>query len=514
MLERPGVWQNLVLGAKRPLEKTKVFLERSGGKIRKLKFREEINRQDYEPLAKILSGHVGDIRSFTFLWPPREFVSELEGQFDSIQELVQEPTDFNRRFDTPPQPPDFGLKATRGTLRKIVNSHGESTFVPPDTRSILALPLTATSSATPNDEGEDDITEKSFKRPYIPEIANLTHFEKIKGHIYSPGGSLIPLAFNMPNLVTLVLHQVRVIGMFPIDIEGRIQLDQLVNLSLAHSRFHDHGGALREFFDRVEMPNLLHLDLCDVIFDLPSLCLSPGILPALQNLRSLDMGGSSPSQGQILDALKHMPQLQFLNVSQCLIGDTFLEAITKDHKSGRGQRKAEELLPNLIALSIAITDISSLALRDFAVSRLPKVGKPLLSQPAPSQAGGGSAFRPSSSRLSTPQSSIPVANVVSTSQVLSTKSITPAQKSSGPYLKWLCLDHCEKIDSQLVAYLRTKMPFVSFATNKAVEERMRGKGKYAWDLDYYDSCVMEEEKGKCRLEPIPGTSLIANTARS
>jgi hypothetical protein len=269
-------------------------------------------------------------------------------------------------------------------------------------------------------------------------------------------------------------------------------------------------GAIVDFFTHVTTPNLLHLDLwaCKRR-DYESLWSAPGLLPCLPNLLSLDIGKTVFSEAELLDALKLMPSLRFLNVSFTPLGDSFLEAITRGRKPRTDEENVQELLPNLVALSIAGLEITSLALRDFAVSRLPKPLKPQSLQPK--MAPRGSAFRPSSSAAlqpSSPSGSQAVSPILNPS--IATQRPSGGRSRQSPpraYLKWLCLDMCEKIAPQLVEYLRTKMSFVSSGT-QLVEDRVRAKGRHDWKLDYYDSCATADPKSRCILVPIPGESSI------
>jgi hypothetical protein len=154
-------------------------------------------------------------------------------------------------------------------------------------------------------------------------------------------------------------------------------------------------------------------------------------------------------------------------------------------------------------LSIAALDITSLALRDFAISRLPNHAKTSANRPTQAQALKSSAFRPSSSIAELAMSAS--RPVVTPSPRPANRDLKPNKATSTRRLRWLCLDHCETIDPQLVEYLRTKIPFVS-AGKVRNEDRIRGKGQFHWDLEYYDSCIADDPKVRCKLVAIPGQS--------
>jgi hypothetical protein len=354
------------------------------------------------------------------------------------------------------------------------------------------------------------------------------------GELKSAEASLVQLVKCTPELVHLALDNVSHSSTgLPLGQIGST-LDRLENFSVSSTpnEAPDSSNVIRDFFDKVSTPRLLHLSVWRYTQNLPSLFLSPGLAPCLSRLQSLDLGHATLEEAALLDQLKHMTRLRFLNVSCTALGDTFLGAITLE---GRGK----DLLPNLVALSMAALDVTSLALRDFAISRLPKSAKTYLTQPTQREVTRSSTFRPSSS-TSNPSGQIatttyltqpttcltqPTQREVTRSSALRPSSSTPnpsgqvsptpassavinpntrsSQGATKRYLKWLCLDHCETIDHQLVEYLRTKIPFVS-AGKVRNEERIRGQGRYDWNLNYFDSCVADDPKERCKLVAIPG----------
>jgi hypothetical protein len=240
----------------------------------------------------------------------------------------------------------------------------------------------------------------------------------------------------------------------------------------------------------------------------------------LSKLQSLDIGHAVTPQADLLELLPQLENLRFLNVSYCALDDDFLKALTIRPSKAPNQSQAandaassntqsEPLLPNLVALSIAGLNITSIPLRDFLMSRLPSISKsatPITTKPK------RSIFGPRSSQVS---SLTPQAAASSTSQAgPSVTTSTRADGDASPPLpvarmRWLCIDGIEGIDAALPLYLAKKMPFVSWqfrSGGRQNEDRVRGRGRYAWDQEYYDSCTDDEGQG-CQLVRVPGESI-------
>jgi hypothetical protein len=504
MLERRGVWQNLVLGAKRPAEKAKLFLERSEYTLRKLKIRGGMDSNQETAIADILDGHVGGVKAISFSRHPTELLRQLAGQFDSIEQVsqtpnisnpvdIQSPIHLERLINQDYQSLDLGLGLQDPTLRHLFIS-GTHIF----------LQNGVTEASQSNDDAES-VPDTSSPPTYLRHVETVTLSHTFMTCV---NDSLVVIARWLPNLVHLTLDQV--VFMDHETGQDDAMLDKLETFSVPQlgGVFMTPRGAVVNFFKHVTTPNLLHLDIwaCSRR-EHEALWSAPGLLPCLPNLLSLDIGKTVFSEAELLDALKLMPSLRFLNVSFTPLGDSFLEAITRGRQYKADEESHQELLPNLVALSIAGLEITSLALRDFAVSRLPKPPKPQSLQPK--MASRGSAFRPSSSaalRPSSPSGSQAVSPIPNPSSAIQKPSGGCSSRSPPrAHLRWLCLDMCEKIAPQLVEYLRTKMSFVSSGT-QLVEDRIRAKGRHDWKLDYYDSCATADPKLRCVLVPIPGES--------
>jgi hypothetical protein len=485
MLARPGVWQTLEVGSTRPIEKARAFIERGGGILRSFRILETFPSNLETRLAEILSGHIGNIKTLAYTGYPSQLVRDLSGQFNSLEEIVELPSNHpksRQNIQTSGNQlntgVDRGLKIMNSSLKSVTLINGQVT-------------LSSESVAS----------------------RKLHSFKMHGGALNSAEGSLVEVVKCMPDLVEMALENVShsTTGLPLGQVEA--SLDRLKSFSVSSTPLEapDSSNVILDFFDKVGTPNLQYLSVWRFTRDLASLFLSPRLAPCLSGLQALDIGHTTVDETALLGNLKNMDQLRFLNISFTSLDDTFLKAITLEG-SGRG------LLPNLIALSMAALDVSSLALRDFAISRLPKAAKILLAQPNRPEIAQSSAFRPSLSSSKSPnsQTQIPAFTEAVSASASATRlplfasrqpnkdlSQNSTQNSPKRFLKWLCLDHCETIDHQLIEYLRTKLLFVS-AGKVRNEDRIRGLGKYRWDLNYYDSCLAVDPKERCKLVAIPG----------
>jgi hypothetical protein len=472
MLARPGVWQTLEVGSTRPIEKAKAFIERGGGILRSFRILETFSSNLEIRLAEILSGHIGNIKTLAYTGYPSQLVRDLSGQFNSLEEIVELPSNHpksRQNIQTSGNQlntgVDRGLKITNSSLKSITLINGQVTL------------------------SSDSVASRK-----------LHSFKMHGGALNSAEGSLVEVVKCMPDLVEIALENV---SHSPTGLPlGQVEasLDRLKSFSVSSTPLEapDSSNVILDFFDKVGTPNLQYLSVWRFTRDLASLFLSPRLAPCLSGLQALDIGHTTVDETALLGNLKNMDQLRFLNISCTALNDTFLRAITYEGKD-------KNLLPNLTALSMAALDVTSLALRDFAISRLPKAAKIHLTEPTRPERTRSSVFRPSNSAAK-PSSQNPASPA-------SSPNIRSSRESPRRFLKWLCLDHCQTIDHQLIEHLRTKILFVS-AGKVRNEERIRGLGRYRWDLDYFDSCLADDPKERCKLVAIPGKSHVGSTAIS
>jgi hypothetical protein len=339
---------------------------------------------------------------------------------------------------------------------------------------------------------------------YSPELSNpmdwAQHFENIdqcysevetvalrRCLIHSSRDPLALLTRTMPNLRSLILDQSKWEYHECEAQEGRstaVVLEKLERLEVTRNARIDDDS-----FDTIRAPNLRHLDLWEKRAPFPAFVRLPAWATALPHLQSLDVGGPSGASAvnldNIVELLKDLPNLRFLNVSFRDLDDEFLKALTVGLTD-------KPLVPNLVGLSMAGLPITSIALRDFALSRI-------RSTPVASDVGTQprrSVFAPSS------------ANATAAFTGPSRTVIQAPRPSAVAQIRWLCLDCNELLDPALPQYLARKIPYVSWRLTRNPgsqdeNDRFRGKGRYSWDRDYYDSCN-EVEGQKCALVPIPG----------
>lgn len=305
--------------------------------------------------------------------------------------------------------------------------------------------------------------------------------------VHSSQDPFASLARAMPNLRLLVMDQSRWIHHACENQEQgskAIVLDKLERLEITrNTQIHVNS------FDTIRAPSLRHLDLWEKNVPFPAFVRSSAWAAALPNLLSLDIGGSGGASAlnlaNIVELLKDMPNLLFLNVSFRDLDDDFLRALTVGVVD-------KPLVPNLVAISIAGLPITSIALRDFALSRVrssPITTRPVASQPK------RSLFGPSSTGTNMPASASGMSRPTP-------RALSVAQ------LRWLCLDANELLDAALPQYLAKKIPYVSWRLTRNPgsqdeEDRFRGRGRYAWDREFYDSCS-EVEGQKCGMVLTPG----------
>lgn len=242
----------------------------------------------------------------------------------------------------------------------------------------------------------------------------------------------------------------------------------------------------------------------------------------LSKLVSLDLGKTMIDTGTFSRTLAQLTSLKFLNVSTCGLKDEFLSSIS--HRDGLDVE--DQLLPSLEALSIANSEISTLALRDFINSRLPVDQRMVIRREPPKKvAKSASAFRPSSSKRQNAiaSSSTPKTIAVGSASSLQSKAKTSStQMLAGvdgsffstqftptprirPQISWLCVDGCERLNPDLIPVLKKHVKYVSWWMGTPNEDRQRGLGRWRWD-EGCESCI-DEIVGDCHMRQKDGESV-------
>lgn len=230
----------------------------------------------------------------------------------------------------------------------------------------------------------------------------------------------------------------------------------------------------------------------------------------LSRLISLDIGKNTISDlKEFLGLARDMTSLQFLNISHTSLGDDFLQAI--QHRDGLDE--PDQILPNLVAISMAHTTVATLAVRDFVNSRLPANQRMATShRPAAVKAKISSAFRPSakpkpSQRPRPPSQPSPLSQAAQTQGLKSlldnvdesffaTQVPKPSIRKS---IQWICLDGCESLSPDLMPLLKKHVKWVSWWLGTPVEDRQRGMGRWDWRGDW-GSCV--DLEGGCYMREV------------
>ncbi|WWC86306.1 uncharacterized protein L201_001179 [Kwoniella dendrophila CBS 6074] len=507
------LWSTLILGKKRILDKTKNCINRTKGNIKEIVIKEDFEISRLTDISQLLKPYLGKVKKLTIIGDAIKFSRQWQGEFKQLEYLkikyipqlnqTYEPVDLVYRL----------LSFDASLLKELDLEGGQYEHIYNHTYDTRLEAINPELEQRPIEDDPPFWTENSrihlqsvhtlrlkncyFMAAFPDHTELLCHFPKL-------------MNFEMVNVnwdsTTMLIHpesraykwnQVRK----PLDVE----LENLESFSLS--------GSMRNLgLYEIKVPNLKHLDLWS-IHPIGSYSIAPhldtsGLIDALPNLLSLDIGKCSIDLDLLSPILSKLPSLKFLNVSYCSLDNKFLERLER-----KGDPK-NDVLPNLIALSIAgNSEITSGPLRRFVLSRTPNGLKHLKSSVSIKQSG---AFRPSAPApqsspfgITRPKDSTP--QVIALPSSPSILNVTPGStnvdsppNSPLPSIQWLCIDDCALIEPELSDSLRTKVRFVSnlYSTNM-VENRVRGKGKYDWRLEYDIGCGTGE--AGCHTRKIPGS---------
>lgn len=526
LYDRPYLWSNLVLGDIRPVLKATKFVERNKGKLKKLTLLPSFRLEHEEKVCAIIEPHIEGLEYFGFASRPSTLITNLRGRFDSLKEISQSARhpSVARAVDTDGTfcRPDRGMGLTKPTLERITIEDDLFGLGGDFYRTARYVQLV-------------DAVDKAYE--YLANLKSL----KCRNSSFFYGRDFFETVHkNAPLLQEVEIDSCKPTSGYKSEWpeEGRdtpeSDDDTQEEMTLEHltSFIGVMDICFQTFtrFDTVHAPNLVRLELSSAVrTDLRTRSAgsdqsivpylrAAGLVDALPNLQVLDI--SYNVRGTELDDLMvifaGLSSLRFLNISYTPFGDDFLRALTwGGQRDLNEQEQKPDLLPELVGLSVSGLEITSIALRDFVMSRLPKSKQEVPVIPT-SHTIARSAFRPSGS-ASRSRSQPIIASVSSSQRPPSTQTDIPASSqsdlnSTGPNrqarFKWLCLDHVQTVDPQLSVYLASKLPFVSHSLrNKLVPDRMKGKGRYSWELDYYHSCADPSEEGvKCTVQRVLGMS--------
>lgn len=542
VINRPGLWGTLVLGQRRPAAKAGLWLKRSEGRIKEVVFRPGFDNTKAEAVAELLEDVVENVRGIEIRCDPTKIVAVWKGRCRKLERLRVGNGEVLAVWAAQARDIDAGLiHHGCDTLREIEHHGGR-----------ISHDLSRFQLADGN--------RKSSEFLWMKDPAMLRNVKKIKIDsctIHSSTSDPQHLLRHLPNVVEIALDN---IVWYDWTMSGDTTgLPKLEIVYLDSLRSYSETGvtnALGPRFEHIKAPHLTSLNLWRTTLlgpnrDLMHHIRAPGLAPALATLQSLDIGKCYIPEVDLLNLLHDLPELRFLNVSHCDLTNGFLKALTPmsedDYRS--------VIVPKLTSLSIAGSgEIGSAALRDFVVSRLPVELRWKLrrsegtsetnvngqsshgSQSGSSHASQGqkrgTAFRPTAPSQPTKRSAFgPTPPSQSRAARRSGKPVIPPppatsppamaahpryHSGSGPHtphrtalpplarIEWLNVDHCERVQPDVITVLEKHVRWVSHWCGVPVEERIRGKGRWSWNAGWTEECGDDDEGGGCRLRQVPG----------
>ncbi|CAK9787184.1 unnamed protein product [Cutaneotrichosporon oleaginosum] len=435
MLAHTSLWRDLRLARRRPAAKAALWMQRAGGRLRRVEITRAVPDADAAAVAAELAPALAHVESITFadLSDPAagKYAAAWRGQCRALRELRVRAHTMAARLSmftllhpdcgtlervemTGPHPgaltahpfgigPPFPLApAHLASLRHLVIGQGTLTAQQPWVLALAAaaprlehLEVRCTTQCTPADADADD--------PDPLTLEHLTHLDVCdRLALHQPGETLLT-----PNLAS-------------------------------YSAWNWHARS-------APGPPL---PVLDVLRSLP------------RTLTTLDIGRCALDQAALLALLPDFTALRFLNLSFCGVDNTLLEALVTG------------LLPTLMALSLAGHDsLSAGPLRRLVFSRLGI-------EPAPARP----AARPKSAFA--PKRRAPQPKPEPQAQPEPARPRTP--------ITWICVDQCNAMAVDILDALRAHVPFISNHNGALVEDRVRGRGAYAWDVGGADA-----EAGDC-----------------
>ncbi|WRT64196.1 uncharacterized protein IL334_001125 [Kwoniella shivajii] len=499
LLNTGSLWSTLILGKKRVVERAKFYLERNKGNIKELIVKEEFEMYRFPIITGLLSPYLSKVRRLTILQSSVLLQHDWKKKFCHLEylriksDILGIGTDLVYRLLSPDAASLLELDIEGGGYGHIYSRYDEK----------------AEGVLNNNSEEEED-------PPFWTENSSV-HLNRLRVlrlkrcFIYAAWPDHTELLSHLPSIEIFEMNNVVWNSIDTMnDPLARQWYDRRsargLDMTLQDLNTYKITGSAKNLaLYNIKAPRLQHLDIWSAhasgSASIAPHILTPGLAAALPNLLSLDIGRCTIDHRDMLDILPKLKSLKFLNVSYCPLDNAFLEALER-----KGNEK--DLLPNLMALSIAgNTEITSAPLRRFVLSRTPGGLKPPKPSPVPKK---GSAFRPSVPKPSpfAPSTSHSQSSHQST-KVNLTQPPNPTANSSKPEvtlpsIQWLCLDNCDRVEFEIVDYLRRKVRYISqqFSTN-IVENRIRGKGKYSWEGEYDIGCGTGESG--CQLRKLPGS---------
>ncbi|WVF70505.1 hypothetical protein IAT40_005295 [Kwoniella sp. CBS 6097] len=567
LLNQGSLWNKLVLGKKKPVERIKWCLERTRGNIKELKIASDFEHVWTYEVAALLEPSLKSITHLTIMFSDGQLLDLWAGKFDRLRclkivipdkEALVMPDRTRLGFWRAPDLVSGLLGPEAASLRELdlqgfTITHFNPVFAEP---AIETFHSDTTEQIAVRAGADADSQGSAPERPVWTSNATV-HLGSLKKIRLSK--CTIRCAWPDHSELLRYLEQIESFTMEDTrwDDTSVTQDDgtsrwmtqrqaERTEIDLPHLKTYCISGTARNLaLNGIHAPHLEHLDLYRANLRGSSIVphiLSPGLEHALPNLLSLDIGRCAITLMDMKDILPKLPQLKFLNVSFCSLNNTFLEALERKNTD-------KDLVPNLMALSIAgNTEITSGPLRRFVMSRT-KEGIKETSSSSSSASGKGPAkrsgpFGPTLVRNSSPfapsrPSSAPAsqrqtkstitsgtsgpatlgssssAKPSSSTMALKNQNASQAQASSQkpagesekavlPSIQWLNIDQCERIEPEAIDILR-KQGKVRFVSQifGNTIEDNRIRGKGRWKWDAGFEEGCSEEG--CSLRKVPGS---------
>lgn len=495
LLNQPGLWNTIVLGKKRVDQKVTLFIERSRGRIREVKINCHLDQFLAEKIATSLAPYMSNVERLTirglyivtsiFFHHWRYLLHGVKYlHISHVGDGFRDKTNFI--YDLLP-PGSLSLRHLDISnyscmLMDQAGSESHSAYIAYSQVETVSIRST---DIFLREESAEEMLVSNFPAATSIELLNNRYIE-------SSNGKLPVITSELPNL-----------------------------------RSYTNNHSTSNVFKTIRAPSLQELSVPSL--RAPSLktwLSAPGLASCLTTLRSLDISSTSFTDTDILSALAFLPGLQFLNVSACPLSNAFLEGLARRPTDS----DQENLCPNLIALSIAKNDqITGGPVTRFVRSRVPGGGAGPASDPDTKEQGKSttqktevkksvsSSFRPSArsafgrptkppfvgrdSNQSIP-ATFPPNETCAVSQPPSSSLSSSSSPSTLPKIRWINLDHCDRIDPSAISYIRKYVKFVGYSFGTPDANRIAGKGRWRWDAQWKEGCDTGE--GGCGLRRAAG----------
>jgi hypothetical protein len=424
MLSYSSLWGELRLSRRKPAAKAALWVERSSRRIKSIEITRYVPDADADAVAAALAPAIGAVERIDFHYltegPSEKYLAAWRGKCRALRDLKV-------RSDT------------------RVSQHAMFRLLHPECTALEAVEMTtAHLTPTPTVYGFNIAAAVPVS---APQLAALRRLVLGQGVIHSNQPWVLALAAAAPRLAHLELRGTNNTD-FPGD-EDPVTLEHLTRLEVC-----DRMG-LAHPTKALHTPNLKAYSAWN--WHARS---TPGPpLSALDNIRglprtltSLDLGRCGINQAELLALLPEFESLRFLNLSFCGVDNDLLEALV------------DGALPRLTALSVAGHDTISAGPLRLVYGRLGiEAAKP---KPPPVRR---SAFAPKKIAKPDPTPSQP--------------SQSASQAQPKVPITWVCVDQCNGMAVEILTALRKHVPFLSNQNGPVVEDRVRGRGAYAWDSE-------------------------------